>query len=230
LGDVPELHVQALGGPAQHVERPVLGHPLPGHEDALGLTDHVAGPDGHLLALEALGTGERDRCVRGEDHPVPNDVVVEGPRLRRVQAQRADGVGLDEQPTRQDAAHAGPVHGTRSEGGPAVVGREVVDVDGRVVAHGVDARPLPGLRLEEIDEPWELTRRRRRLEHLASQQRDPGVLAPLGRLDRQRADRAKGVLHARFGEQRARHRGERLRERHVCRPVGCRPIPHVPHF
>jgi hypothetical protein len=68
-GEVDQFDVEVLRGPAQQVERLVGGQALPGHEDALGLADDVAGSPAAASTV-AVGLAE-PTAMRQRTPPAP---------------------------------------------------------------------------------------------------------------------------------------------------------------
>ncbi len=82
LGRVAQLDVALLGDPGQGREGLLGGQLVPLHEDALGLTDQVAGDHCGAQVLLGLRAAQRHRRLRGERQPLAADLRVERLRLR----------------------------------------------------------------------------------------------------------------------------------------------------
>ena len=104
LGDVTELDVLALGGPAQQVEGGLGVDALLAHEDALGLLDDGSAGKGGLEVLgkaaclpEEVGVGEQDGGRLGEAHPFRLVGGRERPQAAAVEVEGTDAVPADDE-------------------------------------------------------------------------------------------------------------------------------------
>lgn len=120
LGDFTEFLVEVLGRSPQDVEGLLGGDPRAFHQDALGLSDHLAGQYRPLQVGAALvcatsinGGIESGRRQRGEDHPLGPVVAPVGVGEPGVQVEGAVDA-VDEQSVGDRAADAGRF-GVRAE-------------------------------------------------------------------------------------------------------------------
>src|SRR5436190_17367878 len=101
-GYVSQLHIAALRSRSQHVERGVVGDLQGGHEDALGLADHIAGLEGFLELLGdvvrrpvPLGVEARHARLLGEQKSGLLVGVRERTGVLGIEVERADRLVFD---------------------------------------------------------------------------------------------------------------------------------------
>jgi hypothetical protein len=167
VGDVGQPQVVAAGMTAQrgerrrHVEALALGH------HALGLLDHDPAVEGvgELLGedlrpdrgsvLEDGDGGDIREGLRGVD--VGREQV---PRLGVEEVERADDRAAQPHRQRVDGAEPGGERLVREARPTAVGPGQVLVHDRRPTAVAVQARPLLGLQLEQLEHPHHLAGRR----------------------------------------------------------------------
>lgn len=132
LGDVAQLGVRVLRRDDEQVERLESVDLVPLHQDALGLTDDVAGVESGAQTGRGAAGLHRDGGVHGEQHGDGLVVIGEGVGLGRVDVERAEVVALDEQLDGQHGADA-VGHRCGHEAGPPFLGREIIGADGHRV-------------------------------------------------------------------------------------------------
>lgn len=129
----------------------------PFHEDALGLSDHVAGFERSLQEFLA-GRGKSERSVRGEQRPRVHPVIAERVWVHGVDVQRPDDIAMGGEIEGQRSGHA-EIERPTGEGRPAGFVPQIVDAnDFDVIGNSLQARTFAGVVVDLVDLPDEVTR------------------------------------------------------------------------
>ncbi len=183
-----------LADPHEHVESPLGRHPVPLHEDALGLADDLPRLHGAREGGSLPRGGVGDPGVGGEHQADVLGLVVEGSRAPGEEVQRAEVVALDVQLARHHAECARG-HRRDAEARPAVVRGEVGDPDRLMLVGRVQAGSFSQALLERVDHPRQLTRRALGGHPAASEHDADGALvAARDQLDRRAHDLGEGLV------------------------------------